>query len=428
MLGTMARTILCLLLVIFTGNLYSQNFRNSQELFLEAEYFLMFEDYNDALLIYKKLSADYPDNFNIIHRIGLCYLNIPGQKDKAINYLELAAAASAASYREGSLKQKTAPYSAWFDLATAYRVNYQFESAKGAFRRYFETLLPDDFENRHFIEHQIQVCDNAAKLIEDPIEFKIENLGEQFNDNNANFYPVFSNNQDVMVFMSSLKFYDAVFFAKKIKNHWAGPINITPEIQSDGDLYVSCLADNGSSLYFSKVIDEKSDLYKSEYNGTRWLPAKKLNNIINSIYWDSHAFIFDKGNKMIFASDRPGGEGGLDLYISELDAKGNWGIPVNLGPKINTPFNEDRPFVSESGKKLFFCSQGHKNMGGFDIFSATGENSKDWSKVLNLGYPMNTPDDDTFFMPVNEGRNGYISANREKDGFGKEDIYYITFK
>jgi len=424
----MARTILCLLLVVFTGNLFSQSFRNNQEQFLEAEYFLMFEDYRDALSIYKNINEAYPDNYNVIHRIGLCYLNLPGHKDKSIAFLEKAASNTAATYREGSLKHKTAPYSALFDLATAYRVNYKFDLAKETFRRYYETLLPDDLENRNFIEHQIKVCDNAMEIIDKPVEFRIKNMGELINDSNANYNPVFADNNNAMVFMSSLKFYDAVFIARKIKNRWSSSINITPEIQSDGDLFVSCLTNNGRSLYFTKIVNEASYIYLSKYDETRWLPAKPLNKNINSKYWDAHAFVFDDGKKIIFASDRPGGYGGLDLYVSKLNDNGEWGEAVNLGAEINTPFNEDRPFISRSGKKLFFCSQGHYNMGGFDLFSAKLAKTGNWENVTNLGYPLNTPDDNTFFMPDKEGRNGYISLDKQGEGFGKKDIYYITFK
>jgi hypothetical protein len=107
---------------------------------------------------------------------------------------------------------------------------------------------------------------------------------------------------------------------------------------------------------------------------------------------------------------------------------GDWGVPVNLGQEINTPFNEDRPFLINNGKTLYFSSQGHSNMGGFDIFRSDLQANGLWSEPVNLGYPLNTPDDNFFFMPVSNGKTGYISLFKENDGFGKEDIYKITFK
>ena len=425
----MARTIICLLLgLLLSGNLYSQNFRKDQEVFLEAEYFMLFGDYADALPMYLQLFEKYPDNYNLSHKIGLCYLNLNGEKGKAVKYLEDAAQYSAALYREGSLKQKTAPAIAWYDLGTAYRINYRFNEAKEAFKRYSQTLLPENTEDILFIEHQIEVCDNARELVSSPVEFTEKNIGEQFNDSNSNFHPVFSLDGNSMVYMSALKFYDAVFYAKKVKNRWSGPLNITPEIQSDGDLYVSCLSPDGNQLFITRVVDDESDIYTSTYNGTRWSVATIMDQNISSDYWDAHAFMFPDGKTLVFASDRPGGFGGLDLYISELGPDGNWSVPRNMGPEVNTAFNEDRPFITGDGKTMFFCSQGHFSMGGFDIFKADLMDNGHWKEPVNLGYPINTPDDDTFFMPVNNGKNGYISAFRQGEGFGKEDIYLVTFK
>ena len=425
----MARYLICLLLILGTAhNGFSQNFRKNQELFLEAEYFLLFGDYADALPYYLQLESEFPDNSNIAHRIGLCYLNIPGQKDKSIQYLEKAARNSAAVYREGSLKQETAPYSAWFDLGNAYRINYQFDKAKEAFKRYSETLLKEDTENVLFIEHQISVCDNAKQLIGKPVEYTIENLGELFNDAYSNFQPLLSADGNTMVFMSSLKFYDAIFFARKNRERWSPPINITPDLQSDGDLLVSSLSDGGNTMYLSKLSDNTSDIFVSHYQGNSWSIAEKIDNRINSKYWDTHAFVTDDGSLMIFASDRPGGLGGLDLYVRRRLENGQWGEPENMRPDINTPFNEDRPFLTAEGNRLFFCSQGHFNMGGFDLFRSDQLENGHWAKPVNLGYPVNTPDDDTYFYPVGRGKSGYISVFREGEGFGKEDIYYITFK
>jgi hypothetical protein len=119
--------------------------------------------------------------------------------------------------------------------------------------------------------------------------------------------------------------------------------------------------------------------------------------------------------------------GGLDIYISKKE-KGDWGPARNLGPEINTAFNEDRPSLVNNGKTLFFASQDHDNIGGYDIFRSEMQSNGIWSKPQNLGYPFNTPDDNIFFMPVGNGKSGFVSLYREAEGFGKEDIYKVTFK
>ncbi|MFO7755165.1 MAG: hypothetical protein R6V34_04175 [Bacteroidales bacterium] len=416
-----------ILLLFINSTLHSQNFKKDQETFLEAEYFLMFEDYNDALPYYLDLYEDYPGNNNLAYRIGLCYLGIPGQKHIAIEYLEKAAISSEASYREGSLKQETAPYTAWYFLGNAYRINYQFDKAKEAYKKYRETLLDDDTDNIMFIDHQITTCDNAREIMENPVEYEEVNAGEKFNDAYRNFNPIISSDGSSFAFMSSLKFYDAVFFSFKEKDRWSVPVNITPDLLSDGNLYISCLADKGNTLYLSKYNDNESNIYKSEYDGIRWSPAEPVNEI-NTGNWESHAFVTEDGSAMIFSSDRPGGMGGLDLYICYKNEDGKWGTARNLGPEINTPFNEDRAFLINNGKQLFFCSQGHYNMGGFDLFKSERSENGKWTRPENLGYPINDPDDNVFFMPVNNGHSGYISAFREGKGYGKEDIYLLIFK
>jgi Tol biopolymer transport system component len=299
--------------------------------------------------------------------------------------------------------------------------------AKETFAKYLETLLPDDHVNIDFIKHQIEVCDMAKDLISKPVAFTEENVGGLFNDEKDNFNPLISADGKTFAYMVSLKFYDAVMFSRLVNGKWTPPLNITPELQSDGDFYISCLSADGKLLFLSKDDNETSDIYVSSFDGSHWSKTTKLNKNINTKYWESHAFISEDGNQLVFASDRPGGFGGLDLYLSRK-INGDWGPEVNLGPEINTEFNEDRPFLINNGKTLFFSSQGHENIGGYDLFRSDLQTNGLWSNPKNLGYPINTPDDDIFFMPVGDGKSGYYSRVRESGGFGKQDIYKITFK
>jgi hypothetical protein len=418
--------IFLIIVLLFSGKVFTQNYRSDQESYLEAEYFMMLEEYSDALPYYLRLLRTYPDNYNLAYKTGVCYLHIRGEKNLAIDYLESAARNSAASYREGSLKQKTAPYESWYYLGIAYRINYQFEKAIDAFERFASTLMKDDTGNILFIEHQIQVCRNAGELMEEVVSFTEENMGDIINDSNSNFNPVISADGKSFAYMTSLKFYDAIYFSRKEKSGWSSPLNITPEIGSDGNMYISSLSSDGSLLFLTRISDDRSDILVSRFDGTSWSPAGKLNSNINTGYWESHASISPDGNSLFFASDRPGGYGGLDLYVSYKNQDGEWGLPVNLGPEINTPFNEDRPAITTDGSLLYFCSQGHFNMGGYDIFKTRLDINGKWVKPENPGYPFNTPDDEVFYMPV-DGNSGYMPLQRVGKGYGREDIYFIKF-
>jgi len=423
------KSIFLVLVTAVTMSLQAQDNTRLEEAFFDAEYFLLNGDYADALPYYQGLYSAQPENAMIAYRIGLCYLNIEGKKNLAIGYLERASEKMTSRFREGVLKQTEAPYDALYFLGDAYRINYQFEKAAEAYTRYRGTLLPNDVENMMLIDQELSACRNAPAMMANPVQYTIENLGPVINDAKDNFMPVISSDGKSMAYMSSMKFYDAIMYTRLIKGVWSTPMNIiTPDLQSDGDQYVSCLSATGNMLILTKNDDFNSDLYTSVYDGVRWAPVTKMKKDINTKYWESHGYISEDGKTLVFASDRPGGFGGLDLYISRLDANGNWGTPVNMGPDINTALNEDRPFLINNGTTIFFTSQGHYSMGGYDIFKSDLQSSGIWGTPVNIGYPLNTPDDNTLFCPTDDGKAGYISLTREGEGYGKSDIYKIRFK
>lgn len=422
----MSKRVVCLLFVFaFMIPVFSQENKELQESFFEAEYFLMNEDYPDALSYYLALYEKLPENANLAYCIGVCYLNIPLKKNLAVDYLLNASKNMSARRREGTITQTSAPYEALYDLGRAYRINFKFDKAIDAFSRYLETLLPDDQENLDFVKHEIEACDRAKLLTSAPVSYTEENMGDLFNDDKDNFNPLISTDGKSFAYEVALKFYNAVMFSRNVNGKWTAPLNITPELQSDGDFHISCLSSDGKLLLLSMDDNVNSDIYSSSFDGHNWSKALKLNKNINTKYWESHGFISEDGKVLIFASDRPGGFGGLDLYLSRK-TDGDWSSPVNLGPEINTQFNDDRPFLINNGKTVFFSSQGHNNIGGYDIFRSDLESNGLWSKPKNLGYPLNTPDDDIFFMPVSDGKSGFYSRYKITGGFGKEDIYKIT--
>ena len=240
------KTLLLIIAAALSMFVYPQDIKKLQETFLEAEYFLLTGEYQDALPIYLSLYEKMPGNSNIAYRIGSCYLNIPGKKNLAIDFLETASRNLSANIKEGSVSQKEAPYEALADLGKAYRINYMFDKAKECYQKYYETLLEDDLVNRDFISNEISVCETARLLISSPVAFTEENIGDPFNTEESEFNPVISADGKSFAYMTSKKFYNAVMFSRLVSNKWITPVNITPELLIDSDFYISSLSSDRS--------------------------------------------------------------------------------------------------------------------------------------------------------------------------------------
>jgi outer membrane protein OmpA-like peptidoglycan-associated protein len=394
-----------------------------KELFYDAEFFFAQEEYIDALDDYRELyDNQYKDNANINYHIGICYLNIPGQKEKAIDFLLVAVQKASKKYKANSLKEESAPIDAYLFLGNAYRVNNRLNDAIGAYTKYKE--IASTAEEVNYANQQIAACNTALKFMGNPVPLKYTNLGDSVNTTSSNFKGVVSGNGKKLLYMNELPFYDAVYFST-YNNGWSSPINITPQIQSDGDQYVSSVSYDGNLLILTREDAFNSDLYQSSFEGGQWTKAVPLSgDDINTKFWESHASLSRDGRTLYFTSNRKDGIGEMDIYVSKLQNDGRWGKPYNIGTVINTPLNEDTPFITENDSILFFSSQGHENMGGYDIFSSRIGINGQWSAPVNLGYPLNTTDDDLFYYPWNNARVGYISKF-SRDGFGKDDLYAV---
>jgi outer membrane protein OmpA-like peptidoglycan-associated protein/tetratricopeptide (TPR) repeat protein len=393
--------------------------------FSDAEFFLAEEEYVDALYDYLELyNNGFEDNANINYRIGICYLNIPGQKDRAIPYLEKAITNTKLDNRESVFREKKAPLDAYLYLGNAYRVNNDLEKAIESYNKYKELLPSSDKANIEYINKQIDACNVALKYMENPIDIKKSNLGDLINNSASNYKAVIAGDGNTLMYMNELPFYDAVYFSRFEDGQWSEPVNITSQIQSDGDQFVSSISYDGSQLFLTKEDNFNSDIYTSSYLNEQWTKSVPLDKPVNSKYWESHASISKDGKTLYFTSNRRGGFGEMDIYKSVLDEEGKWDKPQNLGSVINTALNEDTPFITEDSKSLFFSSQGHTSMGGYDIYVSGIDEKGSITEPVNLGYPINTTDDDLFFYPWNNGKVGYL-ALLEPTGYGKEDIYKI---
>ncbi|HKK40800.1 MAG TPA: tetratricopeptide repeat protein [Bacteroidales bacterium] len=416
--------VLTLLLVsAVSSRLSAQPKADIRDNFYDAESWILFEDYKEALPLYLQLLKEDPGNANYKYRIGQCYLNIPGQKEKSIPYLEDAAKKINPNYHEGKFREKGAPYDALYYLANAYRITNQLDKAIDTYNQFRKNLDPDIYDST-VVDMQIRSCINAKELMKVPLYVKKTDLGDIINASGSEFDPVVSDKEDLIVFARSEAFYDAILYSTKVNGKWTGPINLNEILKFDRDLFPSSLSKDGHTLFLYSSADYDGTIYTSEFRDGSWQPMIKLNDNINTKYWESHATISHDNKLLYFTSNRKGTLGGLDIWVSKKDSTGDWGPASNLGPVINTQYNEESPFLTKDDKTLFFSSRGHYNMGGYDIFYSTRLENGEWSKPLNVGYPLNTTDDDVFFKPQNMGYEGYFAMQGDR-GPGQDDIYRV---
>jgi len=414
-----------LITFLLTISVSGQKKKDIKKKFFESESYILYEEYNEALPGYLDLLKIYPENDNYRYRIGQCYLNTPGQKDKAIEYLEKAILNTDEKYKEGSFRETQAPVDAYYSLANAYRVNKQLDKALETYSIFKELLNPKVY-NSDIVKQQMESCLNAKKLQENLLFLKYNNLGDPINTRFSDYNPVVSGDGTKMVYTRALQFFDGVFFSEKVNGTWSNPMDLTFQLGVDEDLYPCALSWDGTTLYLYKNDDYVGNIYISHFSDGIWSPVEKLNENINDKYWESHACVTKDEQTMYFTSNRKKGyeELNLDIYRSVKDSLGEWGPAVNLGPNINTEYNEETPFITEDGQTLFFSSYGHFNTGGYDILYSTLLDSGEWSKPLNMGYPINTPDDDLFYAPVGNGDFAYYSQYAD-EGMGERDIFLL---
>ena len=412
-----------LTLVILPDAVSAQSVSEIKQIFAKAESYYLYEEYELANQLY--LLLDSTGNLNIKYKIGNCYLNIPGEKEKSILYLEDAIKTASYDSKTESYKEKKAPLDAYFSLAKAYLITNQLEKALNTLQTFNklarETTRKGGMKNLEYIEQQIQACKNAIQYKENSINFSKKRMGTDFSQGSINENPAVSFDGNTIVYTERRGIVNAIFFSKKERGKWQTPIEITAELNAGEDCSSSSLNSDGTQLFLYKTDNYDGAIYSSNFVDGAWTPIKKLNKNINTKFYESHASISSDGKKLYFTSNRDGGQGNLDIYVAEKDAAGDWSLAVNLGAAINTPFNEDIPFITTNDSLLYFCSEGHSSMGGFDNFKSHKAGTA-WNTPVNIGFPLNTTDDDKFFQPINNGQYAYYSMTTD---YKKKEIFYL---
>ena len=285
-----------------------------------------------------------------------------------------------------------------------------------------------------------QQCRNAKRLMGSPRPYTIENIGSLVNTANPEYSPVISIDGTSLFFTSKRlrkdstnfeqisyengQYYEDIYVCYKDRNgNWTEPHYLGFCRPRRNDASISTSADgqtvfvyqdiNGGDIYYSQIVD-------TTFKSIQEFPAEEL----NTEYWESHATISVDQNYLYFVSDRPGGFGGRDIYRLKKLPNGQWSKAYNLGPTINTEYDEESVFLGVDNKTMYFSSNGPKSMGGFDIFVTQVDEEDNWSEPINMGYPLNTVDDDIFYTTTADGRTGYYSSER-LDGQGDKDIYTV---
>jgi tetratricopeptide (TPR) repeat protein len=398
---------------------------DAKQLFVEAESYFLFEEYKDALPLYQKILRAEPDNYNVIYKIGMCYLNDIYQKQKSIKYLEQAVEQINPNYKQNNYREKQAPPEAYYYLGKAYQENNMLDKAIDNYQHFRKLADPAAYD-LEIVDEDIASCQLAKKLMPAPVYFKAKDLGEPVDTRYEEMNPVISGDGKSLAFTRKLPFYDAVFLSVKSENGtWSEPVNLTADFGLDGSSYTTGISFAGDEIFVYRSDNFDGNIYSSQLKNNQWSKLVKLNDNINTKYWESHASPSFDGQYLIFTSNRQGGYGGLDIYKSKRGAKGDWGPAVNMGPVINSPGNEETPFLSNDGYTLFFSSQGHKTLGGYDIFISNLQSNGTWSIPKNMGYPINTTDDNIFYCPTGNNAFGLYALYREDSSEGLLDIYSI---
>lgn len=376
-----------------------------------------------ALELYLSANTFNPNNALLNYKIGVCYINSLN-KLPSMQYFEKAA----------NLNPAVDPQLQYW-LGRSYHYNYEFDKAMEAYKTYKSKLAPSDASLIASMDKYIEECNIGKELVAKPVRVFIDNMTD-LNTAFPEYGPVISADESMLSFTSCRDnttgggrdengvYYEDIYIAHNLGKYWEAPINPGKPLNTDSHDAMIGLSNDGQKLFVYKT-DNGGDIFVSTLKGDSWSKPKSIGSKINSKYHESQASLSFDGKTLYFVSNRPGGYGEHDIYVSQLDEKGNWGEPKNIGAEINTKYDELCVFIHPDGKTLYFSSVGHKSMGGFDIFKSVYENGK-WGTPENLGYPINTPDNDMFFSLAASGRRGYFSSVRE-GGKGEQDLYVITF-
>ena len=446
------------LALIFANNVIAQEFELNKDDFPNKDNYKIAKDYHKqaeafyalgraqfpkALELYLKILRMLPNNAILNYRIGNCYL-YSIQKVKCIEY-----------YKKAYETNPNVAPDILYVLARGYHLSADFDKAIEYYNKYRNQLAPKDLQEKRIeLDRRVEECNVGKELVKTPIRVFIDNLGPNVNSPYRDYAPVISTDESVLMFTSrrpdtyggGIDESDGLFFEDIYTSYfdgksWGQAKNVGKPLNTNNNDATVALSPDGQQLMTFMGNLNGGDILVSSLEGTEWTipddsPLKKF---VNTSFWESAAsFSFD-GKTLYFVSNKPENnfdtkeyidpnDRSHDIYVTNWDAeKERWGEARNLGSVINTEFDETGVFMHPDGRTLYFSSLGHKRMGGYDLFKSEMKDNGTWGTPENLGYPINSPDDDLFFVLNASGRHGFYSTIQD-DSYGDYDIYMITFR
>lgn len=394
---------------------------------------LLFYDeanYVMALPIYEKLYTAHPKEEYLKYCYGRCALYRSDKHEVALTLLN--------EVYEKNKKIENIQ----LDLAKANHFNLKFDEALAL----IDQCLANKKAKPEIKKEANQLklyCINAKQFFANPTSAKLENAGSILNTSNDEYVPVISADESIMIYtyrgtesMGGLQnaflqpdpygiYYEDVYQTNKENGKWTTPKPIAPINSNSHDAAIALSVDGQQLFVYKDNGDDHGDIYISYFANNLWTVPQKLKGEVNSYSWEGSCSMTADGKQLYFSSERGGGYGGKDIYRATLQPDSTWGQVINLGDSINTALDDDAPFIHPDGINLFYSSKGKNSLGGYDIFQACF-NILDsaFHQPVNLGYPINTPDDDIYYVLSANGERGYYASGKQ-GGYGLKDIYTV---
>lgn len=321
----------------------------------------------------------------------------------------------------------------WLRIADIYMEKDNYQRAETCYNKY----LQYEKQNKQGIESakfNLELIAFRRKAMANPVPFEPKNMGAAVNSKYQEYLPSLTADEQTLVFTRKVWARDAqpagneedLYISTKENGVWTQAQPMPSPLNSDGNEGAECVSQDGRVMFFT-ACERKGgagscDLYLCARTGDKWSVPRNLGSPVNTGGWETQPSFSIDGRTLYFASNRPGGKGGNDIWKTVLMDNGRWSKPVNLGDSINTPGDEKCPFIHYDDQTLYFASNGHVGMGDMDIFYSRKINDTTWSKPVNIGYPINTKGEDASLIVSPSGTTAIFTSDRE-GGYGSLDLY-----